>query len=222
MIGRVRRWSASYIDQGRYTPVGVAFHWIMAALVLFQLGWGFYAGLLMPGGDKIAAYQVHSAVGLPILLLAILRVAWRVTIQDPENAADRQGWKSVAAHITHYLFYLCFFGLPLSGWAMWSSLAPPGPLSLGGVLPWPQLPLDELDLATRMAVMDVAEDVHHLLVILLVVLVPLHVGAALKHHFWDRDEVLSAILPEVPDEDLPGGVRHTQPERQFPPAPARG
>ena len=129
MIERLRAWGNSYTEQGRYSPVGIAFHWIMAALILFQIGWGFWTDWMMPGGDKVFAYQVHSAAGLPVLLLAVLRILWRMLITDPYNDADRQGWQTTIAHVTAMLFYLTFFTLPLSGWVMWSSVAAPGPVT---------------------------------------------------------------------------------------------
>ena len=68
-----------------------------------------------------------------------------------------------------------------------------------------------------------AERVHHWLVILLLVLIPGHAGAALKHHFWDRHDVLRGMLPEVPDAQEPqGGHRHKPREPRFPPDPAVG
>src|SRR3546814_2908575 len=82
---------------------------------------------------------------------------------------------------------------------MWSSIAAPGPLYLAGVLPWPRLPLEELPVMTRWVLMDAAEDVHHILVYLLLLAVPLHVVAALKHHFWDHHDVLRGMLPEIPE-----------------------
>ncbi len=154
---------------------------------------------MMPGGDKVHAYQVHSAAGLPILVLALGRIVWRMLIDDPYNDADDQGWQTKTAHITAYLFYLAFFTLPLSGWVMWSSIAAPGPLYLGGVLPWPQIPLDGVETTTRYIILDLAEDMHVASIILLLVLIPAHVGAALKHHFWDRHDVLRGMLPEIPD-----------------------
>ncbi|MFN3619022.1 cytochrome b [Sphingorhabdus sp.] len=199
MIGRLRAWGNSHTERGRYSPVGIAFHWIMALLVVFQIGWGFWSDFLLPGGGKIRAYEIHSAAGLPILLLAIGRVLWRMLINDPYNDADGQGVKTTIAHVTAILFYATFFTLPLSGWAMWSSVAPPGPLYLGGLIPWPQLPLDGFQPLTRYHILDLAEDVHIASVILLLVLIPAHVGAALKHHFWDRDDVLQGMLPEIPD-----------------------
>jgi cytochrome b561 len=199
MIERLRAWGESYTKRGHYSPVGIAFHWIMAALILFQIGWGFWTDFLMPGGDKIRAYEIHSAVGLPVLLLAIARVAWRALIATPFNDADTQGWQTTVAHITACLFYLAFFTLPLSGWVMWSAVAASSPLYLAGVIPWPQIPLESLSPNTGYVILDLAEDVHSASVILLCVLIPGHVAAALKHHFWDHHDVLTGMLPELPD-----------------------
>ena len=88
-------------------------------------------------------------------------------IPGPVNDADKQGWQTQVAYAMHYVFYVAFFGLPLSGWAMWSSIAEPGPLYLAGVVPWPQLPFDQMPLTTRWRIMELAEDVHHWLVITL-------------------------------------------------------
>lgn len=203
MIEKLRRWAAWYTDRSRYSPVGIAFHWIMAILVIAQLGWGWYASLLPSGGEKLGAYEVHSAIGLPILLLAIGRLVWRLLIPGPINDADRGGWQTHAANVTHYLFYICFFGLPLTGWAMWSALGQPAPLRLAGFIPWPALPLHMLELELQYRVLAVAEEIHHILVVLLAALIPLHVVAALKHHFWDRHDVLRGMLPEVPDWEDP-------------------
>ena len=216
MLGKLRRWARTHTEEGRYSPVGIAFHWIMAALVLFQLVWGFWSDMASPGGDKVIAYQVHSAVGLPILVLALLRGVWRLLIPGPVNDADGLGMQTRLAHVTHILFYICFFGLPISGWVMWSSIAAPGPLYVAGLLPWPQMPFAELSESKRFAILQIAEITHRYLVILLLVLVPAHVGAALKHHFWDRHDVLRGMLPEIPDSDDPAGQRHEPRPSLFP------
>ncbi|APR53876.1 cytochrome b [Sphingomonas koreensis] len=223
VAGALRKWARGHTERSRYSPVGIAFHWVMALLVLFQLGWGYYSSWLPAGGDKLLAYQVHSAAGLPILLLALARFGWRLLIPGPINDADRQGWQTQAAYAIHYVFYIAFFGLPLSGWVMWSSIAEPGPLYLAGVVPWPQLPFDQLPLTTRWRIMDLAEDVHLVLVITLLVVIPLHVGAALKHHFWDRHDVLRGMLPEIPDaEDPRGEAKHKPREPRLPSETAPG
>jgi cytochrome b561 len=194
---KLQAWGNSYTRRGRFSPVGIAFHWIMAALILFQIGWGFWTDWMMPGGDKVRAFEIHSAAGLPVLLLAFGRMLWRLLITDPYNDADGQGLQTTIAHGTAMLFYATFLTLPLSGWVMWSSVAAPGPLYLGGVVPWPQIPLSNLEPLTRYAILDIAEDVHVASVILLLLLI--HVCAALNHHFWDRHDVLKGMLPEIPE-----------------------
>lgn len=203
MIGRLRRWAEGYTSEGRFSPVGIAFHWVMAALVLFQLGYGWWTTVMPVGGDKLRAYEIHAGAGLAIFVLAFGRMLWRLMIKDPWNDADTQGWRSTLAYGVEHLFYACFFLLPLTGWAMWSAVAPQGPLAVAGILPWPQMPIDELPLRMQWQVLDLAETLHLWLVWLLMILTLAHVAAALKHHFWERDDVLSGMLPDVPDRAKP-------------------
>ena len=194
----IRSWAKAYTREGRFSPVGVAFHWVMAALILFQLGLGWSLKLMGVGGDKIAAYAVHGTVGVIILLLALLRIVWRIMIPDPFNDADRQGWKTKFAYIVEHLFYLCFVMLPLTGWAMWSAIGEPAAISV--LIPWPAMPFHQLDAWRQWEILYLAEDLHLAFAWLLMLMIPLHVGAALKHHFWDRNDVLKGMLPEIPDE----------------------
>lgn len=203
MIAALRRWAEKHAEQGRYSPVGIAFHWVMAALVIFQLAWGTWITFQPPGAEKLYGYEIHAATGLSILFLAIGRVIWRAMIPGPVNDADRLGWQTWFARTIHVVFYIAFFVLPLSGWAMWSAIAEPGPLHLAGILPWPRLPVDELPLLLRWQIMDVAKNIHLACVAILFVIIPLHAGAALKHHFWDRHDVLRGMLPEIPDAEDP-------------------
>ncbi len=197
----IRKWAVSYTKTGKYSPIGVWFHWIMAGLVLFQLGSGWLMSRYPVGGSKLAVYELHSEIGLGILLLAILRFVWRLFIPDPINEADAPGWQRSAARLTHYLFYGLFALLPLSGWAMWSAIQPVEPLRIGGLIAVPPMPFHSLSPAWQFQVLDWAESLHVWGVVGLALLVPLHVGAALKHHFWDRDDTVRGILPEVRDDE---------------------
>ena len=208
MIDAIRRWAARHTAQRRYSPVGVVFHWLMAALIAFQLYWGWHMSRMPVGGDKLEGYRIHSELGLFMLLLAALRLLWRTIVPGPVNDADKLGWQTQLAYVTHGLFYICFFGLPLSGWAMWSALGQGPDLSLAG-LPWPQMPFHDVPIAVQWAVLDWAEDIHALLIILLLIMVPLHAGAALKHHFWDKHDVLIGMLPEL-EADAPAEKQHRQ------------
>ncbi|MEW5687142.1 MAG: cytochrome b [Pseudomonadota bacterium] len=191
-------WAAGHADEGRYSPVAIVFHWTMAALVLVQLGWGWWMGRMPVGGAKVVAYDLHYLIGVLMLVLILGRGAWRAFAPEPINDADKPGWESTAAHITHYVFYACLFGLPVSGWLMVSSTARDAQLTLLNVVPWPLLPLHELGNSRLWAIEAAAEWMHWGLVVTLLLLVPIHVGGALKHQFVDRDDVLHGMLPVLP------------------------
>ncbi|MDG2529047.1 cytochrome b [Caulobacter endophyticus] len=198
LIENAFEWAAGHADQGRYSPVAILFHWTMAALVMFQLGWGLWMGRAAPGAQMAGAYEVHYLVGVLMLVLVLGRVGWRLFAPAVINDADKPGWESTAAHVTHYVFYTCLFGLPLSGWAMVSATARETELTLLTLAPWPLLPFGELSNATRWTIETIAEWLHWGLAFSLLAMIPIHVGAALKHHLIDRDDVLHGMLPILP------------------------
>ncbi|MBB5984909.1 cytochrome b [Sphingobium lignivorans] len=222
MIEAIRAWAARHTAERRYSPIGQVFHWTMAALILFQLGWGWYMSRLPAGGDKLRAFEVHAEIGLLMLMLALLRLLWRFIVPAPINDANDLGWQTRAAYVTHVLFYICFFGLPLSGWAMWSAIDGGPPLRLAGVIPWPLMPFAATPVPVQWLALHWGESIHAILILLLIVMIPLHVGAALKHHFWNRHDVLRGMLPELP-EDAPLEVpRHGLQPPPPPPEKAGG
>lgn len=195
IFSQVRAWAARHTEQGRYSPVGQGFHWLMAALVVFQLWWGWRMGRLPPGADKLDGYAVHSQIGLALLVIIALRGIWRLAIPGPETAADGPSVLSTAAHLTHYAFYALLVALPVSGWVMWSAMAFEYPLLLAGVAPWPLFPMEGLRPEERWNIMRWSVWIHQGLIWTLIALIGLHAGAALKHHFIDRDGVLASIVP---------------------------
>ncbi|ANC50605.1 cytochrome B561 (plasmid) [Aurantiacibacter atlanticus] len=214
-----REWSESYRARGKYTPVGVAFHWIMAAVVIFQLFSGWWMQRYLAGADKLDAYALHSEIGLTLLVMGALRLLWRLIVPGPINDADTPGWPTKVAHATHFLFYALFAVLPISGWMMWSAIQPARDLNLAGLVPVPAMPFQDLSPEMQFRMLDLAGDVHVAAAILLAGLIPLHVIAALKHHFLDRDDVLEGMLPEVPDTHWhPGGPNYSRPDA---PSPSR-
>ena len=206
MIEAIQAWAARYAADRRYSPVGQGFHWTMAALILFQLFWGWHMSRVPAGGEKFEAFRIHAELGLLMFVLAILRAIWRLIVPGPVNDADRLGWQTLAAYVTHILFYLCFFALPLSGWAMWSTVKGEE-LKVAGIIPWPYMPFETLAPQVQWWILDWAEGIHALLIILLVLMIPIHVGAALKHHFWDRHDVLRGMLPDL-EGDEPEAPKH--------------
>lgn len=222
-MSRLQAWADGYRNRGRYTPVGVAFHWTMAAVVIFQLGTGWWMQRYLVGADKIAAYQLHSEIGLTLLTLGLLRLLWRTLVPGPINDADKPGFSSKIAHATHALFYALFTVLPLTGWTMWSAIRPAEPLSLAGLLPVPPMPFAELSRAWQFQVLEWSMSLHLYSVVLLALLVPAHALAAIKHHLVDRDDVFEGMLPELTDHHRhPAGPQHSAPPLADPQPEGRG
>ena len=87
--------------------------------------------------------------------------------------------------------------MPLVGWAMVSASPYNIPTVLYGVIPWPHLPVLP-ELPNKAAVEGVLKLVHSYGAWLLMALLLLHVGAALRHHLALRDDTLWRMLPLVP------------------------
>jgi len=170
-------------------------HWVMAALILFQLGLGLYMSRLVQ--DLIAEFnltQLHKSWGFVIFVLALARVAWRLfdraTPRDPE---DMPRWQVVGARISHRLLYGLILLLPLSGWVM-SAASPNQDLLKNQNMVFGAFAMPDPWVPGVKAVAEAAERVHTLAAILLALVLVVHVGAALQHHFVKRDPVLTRMI----------------------------
>jgi cytochrome b561 len=177
-----------------YHPIGIFFHWLMAVMVFAQLFWGWRTSQLAAGFDKADAYVVHAQLGAAILLAAILRLGWRLIapfvaprLEAPE---DLPGWQKLAAEATHWALYALMIALPVSGLLMLASTAP---ATLRQALGFDGFAI--MGLVQRARIEHAAETIHFVCVWFLTGLVAIHVGAALKHHFIDRDDVLARMAP---------------------------
>ncbi len=194
MLTSIRAWALTHTSKRRYSPVGVAFHWGMALLIAGMLILGWVMGRIDAGAAKLTAFEIHMTIGLISLALSLLRLLWRVLIPGPINDADIPGLQGKLAQLTHAVFYLCFIGLPLTGWLTWSAFAGSARLNLGLFEVQP-LPIESLSFEAKATVLFWADGAHHFLIWLLLLVIPAHVGAALKHHFWDNHDVLVGMLP---------------------------
>lgn len=168
----------------RYSRGAIAFHWTIAALIIFNLWLGLGHDAL-PETWKVM--PVHKAVGVTILVLTLARIGWRIAHPAPPLPAHLPGWERAAAHGSHFLLYAFMLIMPLSGWAMVSGVKR-RPLEWFGLF-------DILYLPVSQGLADVGHDVHELLGWGFVALILLHIGAALRHHFLLRDNVLLRMLP---------------------------
>lgn len=181
--------------EGRYGAVAMALHWLTAAAVagLIAIGW-VMTDLPKESSLKFTLFQWHKSVGITVLLLTLLRLAWRLLHRPPPPPAGLTDWERRGAAAAHIALYALLLVLPLSGWAAVSASPLNIPTLLYGVVPWPHLPVPDL-MASRDALAELLEDSHGFGGNIMAWLAGLHVLAALWHHFYRKDEVLLRMVP---------------------------
>ena len=181
----------------RYGGVAIVLHWTIAAAILFMFWLGPYMADL-PETDpfQFPLFQLHKSIGLTILVLTVARALWRFANPVPALPGHMLQWERMAARAVHYGLYALMIGAPLFGWASVSA-APLGvPTMWFGLFEWPDIPfLGDLPRAQKRLLVGPLEDTHATLTLLMMGLVALHIAAALKHRFRDRDSVLQNMLP---------------------------
>ncbi len=178
----------------RYSPVAMALHWLIAALIVLEIGLGWRMEG-PPGAVTFAVYQLHKSIGIMILLLTLVRLGWRLTHRPPTPETGKP-WERGLAAVVHLGFYGLLLAIPLSGWLIVSASRTGIDTVLFGLIPFPHIPgIPGLEPASKAAVEDAAETAHRLLGWALYGLLALHVLGALKHHLVDRDHGLARMLP---------------------------
>lgn len=170
-----------------YTPIAKALHWLMAVLLLGLLGLGLYMSDLPLSPAKLQLYAWHKWAGVTAFLLLALRLFWRATHRPPALPASMPKAMQYAAHLGHLALYGLMLAIPLSGWLM--SSAKGFQTVYFGVLPIPDLLGKNPDLGEWLA------ELHEALNLVLMLTLAGHVGAALKHHLIDQDDILRRMLP---------------------------
>lgn len=174
-------------DESRYGVVAQFFHWAVAVLIIVQYTLANIAGDLPLGPAKIAVLARHKSVGITILALVLLRLAWRWLNVVPPEPDDIPRWQKVAARISHVALYVLLIATPIVGWLM--SSARNFPVSWFGLVTLPDV------IAPNRPAYDFLHQAHEFMALTLFWLALLHIAAALKHHFVDRDQVLRRMLP---------------------------
>ncbi|MDR3099953.1 MAG: cytochrome b [Paraburkholderia sp.] len=171
-----------------YTCTAIALHWLIAVLIAcgFALGWVM---VRVPGitPDKLRYFSWHKWIGVTVFALAVLRMLWRASHATPPLPSGTSAWQRGAAQAVHLLLYVLMIAIPVTGY--FYSLAANVPVIYLGLIPLPRIigPDDALKV--------VFKTVHIALNYGLLVLVTVHVAAAVKHQWFDRDRLLSRMLP---------------------------
>lgn len=160
------------------------FHWFMAVLIFVQIPLGLYAVNIKLSPLKLNLFLWHKSIGILILLLVIGRLLWRLNNTIP-TALDNSVVLQRLASIIHNLLYCLMFLLPLSGWIL--SSAANIPIRLFWLIPLPALvaPNEQLKL--------LAAEVHYACVLMLILTLIMHIGGAVMHHWWLRDNILKRM-----------------------------
>jgi cytochrome b561 len=181
--------------QTRYNALAITLHWLIFILVASGFALALYMTELPLSPQKLRYISWHKWIGVTVFALALARVGWRLAHPAPPLADSIPPWQRSAANATHLLLYALIVAIPLSGWLM--SSAAGVPTVYLGIIPLPNPLARDKELA------ELIRSVHALLNYTLLALVIVHVAAALKHHFIDRDDVLARMLPLVkPREGL--------------------
>jgi cytochrome b561 len=172
----------------RYTRTALFLHWLIAIAVFVQVGLGLWMiGIpKSPPGIRAYWFNVHKSIGITIGLLVLVRLAWRLAHRPPALPDTLAVWQRTAAKISHYALYVCMIVMPLSGY-LGSSFTKYPIKYFGYTLPhwgWEAPALKEL-----------MSQLHFVTACVFITLIVIHIAAALKHRFVDRDGVFERMFP---------------------------
>lgn len=167
--------------------LSIGLHWLTFILILSLALVGLLMTDLANGPLKIQVYALHKSFGLTVLALTFIRLLWRLFSTTPEIIANTPAWQKWIAKLNHGLLYLLLFAMPISGW-LYNSAAG-FPLKYFGLFKLPKL--SDYDPGLK----QFADDAHETFFTILALLVLMHAGAALKHHYLEKDNTLTRMLP---------------------------
>lgn len=163
-------------------------HWLIALLILALGVVGLTMGELPKTPKYFWVYTAHKSLGLTVLALVLVRIGWRLYAGAPRPVPGTPRLQALLASATHGAIYLLILALPLSGW-IYDSANALRPFRWFGLVEVPKLVAPDEALAAS------AHGAHEWLFWLLMALVAGHAGAALYHHFIQRDATLARMLP---------------------------
>lgn len=170
-----------------YTGIAKIFHWLLALMIIISFSVGLYMVDQPFSPQRLKLYNWHKWAGVTILALSALRLLWRLYQPAPALPATMLAWQKMVSNWVHIFLYILFFAVPLTGWVY--SSAAGFPIVWFGVLPLPDMVSKNRELA------EFLKPFHWIAAYSLAGMVLIHIAAALKHHFIERDDVLKRMLP---------------------------
>jgi cytochrome b561 len=170
-----------------YTKTAISLHWVISIALICTFILGLYVSDLPFSLERIKLISYHKWAGISILFLVTIRILWRLTHTPPALPISIPHWQQKLASITHFLLYVFMFSIPVSGW-LYSSAAGVSVVYFG-VIQLPNLIGADKALAGQL------KEWHEMLNFIFAAFVLVHISAAVKHHFIDRDDTLTRMLP---------------------------
>ena len=174
-----------------YGSIAQLFHWLVAVLVFVQIAIGLYVEDLPVGLERLQWLSRHKSLGFVILVLVLLRLAWRLFHPAPALPDNISTLTRRFAAGTHALLYGLLIAAPLAGWLHASASG------LGvSVFGWFVLP----DMVAKNAALsEWFHELHVVLVLMLAVVAAVHIAAALRHALILHDGIMLRMLPRTKD-----------------------
>ena len=173
----------------KYHLISRIFHWIMAILIIFMIGFGVYMTDFLSNEttNRHEIYELHKSLGVLVLILLSARIINRLYHKPPALPATIKNTEKKIAHLAHLSFYFLMLIVPLSGYLMSNSYG--FEVKIFGII-LPNLTQQNIDLAR------VFSEIHEISALSLAGLIALHIVAFVKHDFFDQKEndVLKRML----------------------------
>lgn len=170
-----------------YGSVAKFFHWLIVFFVILMLFLGYFMEDISDKVLRGVVVNAHKLLGITILALMILRGLWALMNTKPALPMGTPAWQRAADYLVQGLLYFSLIAMPLVGWIGSSSAGKPprwGDVVLG------------LPILKREWLIDVSFALHNFLAVAIIVLICIHVLAALFHHFIRKDNILLRMLPD--------------------------
>ena len=173
---------------GRYNNVAIALHWIVAVLVLVLIGLGVYM-VDIPRGtpERSYFYNLHKSIGLTTGIIVLFRFWWRQKNPPPPLPSSLPAWQVTASNISHALLYMCLIMMPIAGFTA-SQFTKYG-VTYFGLFKIPPMA------SQNKVLYDFFQGVHENTAYVLMVLVTVHIIAALQHLLFAKDGIFQRMLP---------------------------
>ncbi|MGE0113259.1 MAG: cytochrome b [Steroidobacteraceae bacterium] len=185
----------------RYTKVAIILHWLIAVFIITNL----VTGMTMLRPNEVPPYifqlvALHVSSGITVLVLTVVRIAWRLTHRPPPFISTMKTWERKLAHFVHGFIYFLMAAVPLMAWTFISAFNPPNGKPLDEFVLWGVVRLPFIapirgmdDRVAQDAIHDFFKPAHAFSAYLLLALLVLHIAGPLKHQFFDKEKQLQRM-----------------------------